>query len=269
MDRRFQRLAAGTTGLTFLLVLLGVYTAATGSGLACAQRWPLCDGAVLGLFPATWPSFVEWSHRLVAMVAGLAILGTAVAAWRGGADARIRYATGVAVAVLPVQVLLGAETVWTYTLASRAGHFVAALAILGALAATTAWAFPGPWLRRARFGLVAAAALAAVSFGLGPRGPLVYAPGVQAASTAAGLAAFGLLLAAGLRLPDGLGRARLAALAAAALVAATLVLRRLVYTDLHLAADLAATAAVVGLALAALAIAVSPLSSRADVARSG
>jgi cytochrome c oxidase assembly protein subunit 15 len=140
MRFRFRHLAAVTTGMTFSLILLGVYTGAIGAGLACEARWPLCDGW-MGLFPATWPSFVEWFHRLVAMITGFAILGTTVAAWRGGYEKRIRYASGLALAVLPVQVLLGANTIWFYGPTAQVLHHTAALTILVSLVAATAWAF--------------------------------------------------------------------------------------------------------------------------------
>ena len=106
MRFRFRHLAAATTGLTFALILLGVYTAAAGAGLACGARWPLCNGAVFGLFPANWPSFIEWFHRLVAMVTGFFILGTTYAAWRHGKGRRTRIASTIALVVLPVGWLL-------------------------------------------------------------------------------------------------------------------------------------------------------------------
>mgnify|MGYP000527788769 CR=1 FL=1 len=144
MKLRFRHLAFGTTGLTFGLILLGVYTGAMGAGLACAGRWPLCDGAVFGLFPANWPSFIEWFHRFVAMITGFAILGTTVAAWRGDHERRIRYASAVALAVLPVQVLLGANTIFNFGVIAQVAHHAAALTILVALVAATAWGFEEP-----------------------------------------------------------------------------------------------------------------------------
>ena len=140
MQLSFRHLAATTTGLTFGLILLGVYTGAIGAGLACAGRWPLCDGW-MGLFPATWPSFIEWFHRLVAMITGFTILGTAYAAWRHQSSTRIRRAATLALAVLPVQVALGANTIWNFGVAAQVLHHGAALTILVSLVATTAWAF--------------------------------------------------------------------------------------------------------------------------------
>ncbi|MBV0924775.1 COX15/CtaA family protein [Halomicroarcula limicola] len=142
MTDRFRRLLAVTTALTFALILLGVYTGAIGAGLTCNGRWPLCDGW-LGLFPANWASFVEWFHRLVAMITGFAILGSTYAAWRGGYSSRIKYATAVATVVLPIQILLGANTIVNFGAAAQVLHHAAALAILVALVAATAWAYDG------------------------------------------------------------------------------------------------------------------------------
>ncbi len=140
MRLAFRHLAATTTGLAFALILLGVYTGAIGAGLACDGRWPFCDGW-LGLFPATWPSFVEWFHRLVAVVTGLFILATAITAFRGDHDRRIVAGSVLAVVVLPVQILLGANTVFNFGAFSQVLHHAAAQVIFAALVAVTAWAY--------------------------------------------------------------------------------------------------------------------------------
>ena len=156
MGRRFRRLAAATTGMTFVLILLGVYTAAAGAGLSCGARWPLCNGAVFGLFPADWPSFIEWFHRLVAMITGFMILGTTYIAWRRGESRRTRLASAVALAVLPVQILLGGATVTVYTALIQVTHHAAALVIFGALVATTVWAYESPTEERTSTGTATA-----------------------------------------------------------------------------------------------------------------
>ena len=135
---RYRHLAATTTGLTFALILLGVYTAAMGAGLSCSAQWPFCDG---GLLPQTFPSFVEWFHRLVAMITGFFILGTTVGAWKYHSAGRIRKAAAVAVVVTPVQVLLGGATVLQYTPLVQVAHHAAALVIFAALVATTLWSY--------------------------------------------------------------------------------------------------------------------------------
>jgi cytochrome c oxidase assembly protein subunit 15 len=142
MTDRFRQLLTATTALTFGLILLGVYTGAIGAGLTCAGRWPLCDGW-LGLFPANWASFIEWFHRFVAMITGFAILGSTAMAWRGEYTSKVRYATAIATVVLPVQVLLGANTIVNFGAAAQVLHHAAALTILVALVAATAWSFGG------------------------------------------------------------------------------------------------------------------------------
>ena len=135
---RFRHLAAVTTGLTFTLILLGVYTAAMGAGLSCSAQWPFCDG---GLIPQTFPSFVEWFHRLIAMIAGFFILGTTVGAWKYHDQRRIRGAATLALAATPLQIVLGGATVFVYTPAVQVAHHAAAMIIFGALLATTLWSY--------------------------------------------------------------------------------------------------------------------------------
>lgn len=137
---RFRHLALATSVGTFLLILLGVYTGAIGAGLACEARWPFCDGW-LGLFPANWPSFVEWFHRLVAMIIGFLILGLVYGSWRYYEDTRIRVGATVAVLVLPVQIVLGGVTVRQYGPEITTIHHAAALVIFAAVVATTLWIY--------------------------------------------------------------------------------------------------------------------------------
>jgi cytochrome c oxidase assembly protein subunit 15 len=145
MDLR--RLLFVTTITTALTALVGVLTATSGAGLTCEARWPLCDGAVFGLFPANFMSFIEWSHRLVAMITGFLIIGSTVAAWRSGAPRRTRLATLAALVITPVQIVFGAftvlvhELVFGYSIVVLTLHFTFAATILGLLVAATVWAY--------------------------------------------------------------------------------------------------------------------------------
>jgi cytochrome c oxidase assembly protein subunit 15 len=132
-------LAATTVGALFL-ILLGVYTGKVGAGLACAGRWPLCDGW-LGLFPAHWPSFVEWFHRLVAMVVGFMILGAGIVAFWKNKDRRIKYALGLATLMLPLQIFFGANTVLNFGVWPSMMHQTAAQVIFGSLVFATTTAY--------------------------------------------------------------------------------------------------------------------------------
>jgi cytochrome c oxidase assembly protein subunit 15 len=133
-----RHLAAFTTVWTFLLILLGVYTAASGSGLACSGQWPMCDG---GLLPQTLPSFIEWFHRLIAMFAGFFILGTFATLWVAYDSRRIRAASGIALLATPLQALLGGATVFQYTPPVQTAHHGAAMLIFAGLFAATLWAY--------------------------------------------------------------------------------------------------------------------------------
>lgn len=143
----FRRLLLVTTVTTAITALIGVITATTGAGLTCEARWPLCDGAVFGLFPANFMSFIEWFHRLVAMIAGLLIVGSTIAAWRGGGGRRVRLATLAALLLTPLQVVFGAftvlvyEFVFGYSVLVLTIHFGLAALILGLLVAATVWAY--------------------------------------------------------------------------------------------------------------------------------
>jgi cytochrome c oxidase assembly protein subunit 15 len=217
-------LAVGTLALTFVLMLLGIWTAVGGYGLTCEGRWPICDGAVFGLFPANFGSFVEWFHRLVAMVTGFAILGTATAAWRRGADRRIQAAFLLALLITPMQIVLGALTVTTYERLILALHFGSALAILALLVAGTAWTLEGlPALDR--LAAVAAAALVPALV-LTPGVFVEYVLALHLLYHALGLGAFVALFLASLDGSARSGPPRLAAGVGAIAVAVALVVGR-------------------------------------------
>jgi cytochrome c oxidase assembly protein subunit 15 len=226
IDSRTRRLAGASAGLTFVLVLLGVYTAADGAGLTCAGRWPLCDGAVFGLFPANVPSFVEWFHRLWAMVTGLVVVAATVSAFRSGAPRRLRYALGVATLVLPTQIALGALTVTRYELLVLLAHFFTAFTIFTLLVTAAAWAYADRLRGLRRRALAAAVVLAPLYLFLSPRLVLVYSEWVQAGFYAVGMAAYAVAVGTALY---GSGRVRTLGAGAAAVLFVELVVGRQVY----------------------------------------
>ncbi|MEF8773363.1 MAG: cytochrome oxidase assembly protein [Halobacteriales archaeon] len=138
---RFDALVAGTTVLVLATMLLGVATKATGAGLACTARWPVCDGGFLNLFPQSFPSFFEWLHRVVAGVTGFAILGTVWVAWRDAVAERSRQLVTLGLVLLPLQVYLGRQTVLEFTAPILALHFWTAFTILSSFVAATAVAW--------------------------------------------------------------------------------------------------------------------------------
>ena len=116
----FHWLAGSTLVATYVVMLLGAYTSAIGAGLSCPD-WPTCYGTVIPfLHPAivadapysAWQIFAEWAHRGLAMIAGLLILGTAIAAWRTQRDRPVVvWSATSALVLLPIQVALGRFTV--------------------------------------------------------------------------------------------------------------------------------------------------------------
>ena len=90
----FQRLALGTTAITYLLILVGGLVRASGAGLGCPD-WPRCFGSwippasVAALPPEFDPSqfnptlmWTEYLNRLLGVTVGFFVLATVVSAWR-------------------------------------------------------------------------------------------------------------------------------------------------------------------------------------------
>lgn len=256
-------LIAATTGLVFLTVLLGVATKAAGAGLACNARWPVCDGGLLNLFPATVPSFFEWIHRVVAGVTGFAILGSAVLAWRQNVPDGARRAVTLGLVLLPVQVLLGRETVLQYTAPVLQAHFWVAFTIFACFASAAAltWrASLGP--RRLQAAALAGAALVPAQVLLHPPVVTRYTPTVQTLQYAVTLAVFALVMAIALAGPRHLPRRRGHALAALVLVHPPLV-----FAGRHLFAP--ASALLAGYALLAVALVGGLLAAAVGFHRAG
>ena len=108
-----ERLAPGfalLAAITWALIVLGALVRAHGAGLACPD-WPLCFGQLVPEMDLRVA--FEYSHRLLAGSVTLFFAGLAVAAWRRTrAGDPIRRQIALAAALLALQILLGALTVW-------------------------------------------------------------------------------------------------------------------------------------------------------------
>ena len=133
-------LALLTTIALFLLLLVGGVVSGTGSGLGCPD-WPLCHGKLIPDFTNKAVA-IEYSHRLVAALAGLLVFATAIVAWRN----RMRLLSVLSLLLLLVQAGLGGLTV-KLELASpevTTTHLAVGLGLFATMIIITALAFRAP-----------------------------------------------------------------------------------------------------------------------------
>ena len=251
----YRHLVAATVLFTYFTILLGVSTKATGAGLACNANWPLCDGGLLNLFPASMPSFFEWFHRVVAGITGFLILGATVGAWRGYGDDRLtKWAAVVGLVLLPIQVTLGRQTVLQFTAVILAAHYWVAMSIFGAFVVVAVRTWESRITpRRVGFALALALVLLPIQTALSPQFVTNYTPPVQATHYGVMLlvlAAALTALVAGWRHATGAARAALAL--AVALIPVQILFARSLVTNYAAWVQLAHLAVTLGIFLAAL-----------------
>jgi len=134
---RFPALLAATTMGVYLLLVVGVATALTDAAAACTS-WPAC-GAGWSL-PSSADGWIAFGHRIVAVVVGIAVLGTTVLAWRLKASRRVRGALSFGLLLYPAQAGLGAVVATTGgTETVSAIHLLAGMLIFGSLLAALTW----------------------------------------------------------------------------------------------------------------------------------
>jgi cytochrome c oxidase assembly protein subunit 15 len=138
MPKSFVTLAWVAAACAYLLIVVGAVVRISGSGMGCGDHWPLCNGH---LFPPLneIPTVIEWSHRLVAAVVSILLIGLVALDWRRAWPALI---------LLIVQILLGAVTVKTgLTPAMVILHLATAMLLLAALIVTACGVQRSPGLR--------------------------------------------------------------------------------------------------------------------------
>jgi heme A synthase len=83
MSKIFVTLAWVATACAYLLIVLGAVVRISGSGMGCGDHWPLCNGH---LFPPLDDirTVIEWSHRLVASLVSILVIGLVALNWRRG-----------------------------------------------------------------------------------------------------------------------------------------------------------------------------------------
>jgi heme A synthase len=136
---RFRRLLTATIVATFALIIIGGVVRVSDSGLGCGPAgsgthgWPLCGGRVLPFLQQH--QIIEFSHRIVATIVVLLIMGLAYIAFRRLRNHRWLVRGVVAAAVLVIlQAGLGGLTVeqGLHT-AFVAAHLGLAMLLLGLL----------------------------------------------------------------------------------------------------------------------------------------
>jgi cytochrome c oxidase assembly protein subunit 15 len=124
--------------LTWSLLVLGALVRAHGAGLACPD-WPLCFGEFIP--DMNLKVAFEWTHRVVAGGVSICFATLAVLLWRRTSTGDpLRRLLVIAAALLVVQIVLGALTVWkllaSWTVTSHllVGNAIAASFVWTALA---------------------------------------------------------------------------------------------------------------------------------------
>ena len=182
----FVILSLSTAALTLGLIVFGAVVRVTESGLGCGTDWPLCNGAI---FPPldNITAWIEWLHRLFALLIGFFGLATLSAAWcqYRQDNRRVLQMTAVAAILFVVQSALGAIVVFlelppTFVTLHLGVAMLHLAALLGA--AVLALHHPSP-ARRANSIGVLAAVNAAMAFVVILTGALVRGSGATLACT--------------------------------------------------------------------------------------
>ncbi len=140
--KSFRLLAVASTALAVSIAVLGSWVRINGAGMTCPD-WPLCHGE---LVPALHGGVVlEWTHRLIAFIEGLVLLGVIAVGWHvRGRVAGLRAALWALAGVFVLQVLLGGLTVdLSNSPISVMAHWAMAMLLLATLAALALLAFGG------------------------------------------------------------------------------------------------------------------------------
>ena len=122
-------MALCSVAAVYILIIYGSHVRVTDSGMGCPD-WPLCKGSI-GPFQG-FHAFMEQTHRYLAAIVSILVIAT----WYLASRLRTRLAAIrpalFTVAIVVVQIILGAITVFASNGAPTvAAHLLAGLALLG------------------------------------------------------------------------------------------------------------------------------------------
>lgn len=122
----------------YLLVAIGASTAILDGAASCAT-WPACT--VPGENAVSTPALLAaWGHRLAAVLVGGLLVLTAIAVFRRSTTSSVRYATGAALTLYPIEIGVGAlVAVAEPTTALSVVHLSVAMAVVTALLIALLW----------------------------------------------------------------------------------------------------------------------------------
>ncbi|MEO7021866.1 MAG: heme A synthase [Ktedonobacteraceae bacterium] len=110
--RRLIKLFAIITSIgAYVIILLGVFVTATGSGKGCGNTWPFCHGQII---PGTLTvaGLIEYSHRVMSSLDGFLVLVLTIWSWwMYRKDFRVKLYAFLSLLFIVVQGALGAITV--------------------------------------------------------------------------------------------------------------------------------------------------------------
>lgn len=186
LSSAFMFWSLSTAALTWGLIVFGAVVRVTESGLGCGTDWPLCNGMI---FPPldNVTAWIEWLHRLFALLIGCFGLATLAVAWRRyrRVNRRVLNMTVLAAGLFIVQSGLGAIVVFLELPPTFVTlHLGVAMLLLAALlgAAAQAWRQPSP-VDRADSVPLLASVNAAMAFVVILTGALVRGSGATLACT--------------------------------------------------------------------------------------
>lgn len=140
VSRRHRYLLLAAAVLTYVLVTMGGVVCVTDSSRGCPD-WPACYGQLIP--PMRIDSILEYAHRVLAALASLSIVASAVVGWRKTRAIRwLSWPPTIAVAFLLIVIVLGAMVVLRgLTPGLAALDLGSALMVLALMLASTVVAF--------------------------------------------------------------------------------------------------------------------------------